>query len=385
MASGVSFRVENPVVVARRADSLGSESNHRTMSAAERATRPSYVTKFDVEHTGSLDALEKTMMKYDTEGTGSFTMSEVKAIVRDLEAAKSDARRTRKLSFGLLAIVFAAIVVIFALVMAGNEASKESHVKGNQLVGNDGGNIQTENSDITTDGSELVTQDGVTVTVDTVESVSSTWDLPFVGWDVLRQINAIECKVLQDDGSEEVSIFHIASVRRDTTKNYEAKFETSAGHMIRIDANASVATITMVSGETLALDIGEQMVGDGERRRRLSDDPDTDTFEDAKSRRLLFKPSELKELHGRKLWLSGFFSWFSTSTPSEENESSGPPAWKAGKSCPWACKQGWWWQSEAYGKPACCTETRDSPYDNCEFEKCSCDAACLSCCDEQEQ
>ena len=57
------------------------------------------------------------------------------------------------------------------------------------------------------------------------------------------------------------------------------------------------------------------------------------------------------------------------------------PDWKADSSCPWVCKQGWWWQSSAYGKPACCQETRGSPYDNCEHDQCSCDASCRSCCD----
>jgi len=62
----------------------------------------------------------------------------------------------------------------------------------------------------------------------------------------------------------------------------------------------------------------------------------------------------------------------------EKNEDA---VWKATSSCPWVCKQGWWWQSDAYAKPACCDEVRDSPYDNCEHETCSCDASCRSCCD----
>ena len=62
-------------------------------------------------------------------------------------------------------------------------------------------------------------------------------------------------------------------------------------------------------------------------------------------------------------------------------EKSTDAGWKATSSCPWVCKQGWWWQSDAYAKPACCNEVRDSPYDNCENEVCSCDASCQSCCD----
>ena len=77
--------------------------------------------------------------------------------------------------------------------------------------------------------------------------------------------------------------------------------------------------------------------------------------------------ADLPEHRGRKLFGSFFKSLFSGgSSPAPT------PAWKATSSCPWMCKQGWWWQSDAYGKPACCTETRGSPYDNCNYPTCSC-------------
>merc|ERR1712039_923255 len=58
-------------------------------------------------------------------------------------------------------------------------------------------------------------------------------------------------------------------------------------------------------------------------------------------------------------------SWSSTSEDT-------PPVWKADGKCSWFCKQGWRWESCAYGKPACCQETKDSgsPYDKCVNEKC---------------
>lgn len=66
------------------------------------------------------------------------------------------------------------------------------------------------------------------------------------------------------------------------------------------------------------------------------------------------------------------------------HEPQDQPVWKADTDkCAWACRQGWWYQSQAYGKPACCQETKNSgsPYDMCEFPKCACDAACRNCCD----
>lgn len=57
--------------------------------------------------------------------------------------------------------------------------------------------------------------------------------------------------------------------------------------------------------------------------------------------------------------------------------------WHADSNCPWIAKQGWFWQCTAYGKPACCQETKDSgsPYDMCEHDACTCDALSRSCCD----
>ena len=57
--------------------------------------------------------------------------------------------------------------------------------------------------------------------------------------------------------------------------------------------------------------------------------------------------------------------------------------WHADSDCPWIAKQGWFWQCTAYGKPACCQETKGSgsPYGMYEDDKCACDAVSRSCCD----
>jgi len=79
----------------------------------------------------------------------------------------------------------------------------------------------------------------------------------------------------------------------------------------------------------------------------------------------------------RRLWSWNPVSWFTSPPPAPP-----PPVWKADDSCPWICKQGWKWESNAYGKPACCQETKDSgsPYDTCQYPTCMCDAACSGCC-----
>mmetsp|Transcript_56915 Transcript_56915/g.176569 ORF Transcript_56915/g.176569 Transcript_56915/m.176569 type:complete len:217 (-) Transcript_56915:171-821(-) len=60
----------------------------------------------------------------------------------------------------------------------------------------------------------------------------------------------------------------------------------------------------------------------------------------------------------------------------------GGEIWRATSGCPWICRQGWFWQCSAYGKPACCQETKNSgsPYSTCQHETCACDAQCRGCC-----
>ena len=79
-------------------------------------------------------------------------------------------------------------------------------------------------------------------------------------------------------------------------------------------------------------------------------------------------------------WETTPSSWIDQCTTRSDGEAS-QPAWKATSDCPWICRQGSWWEPDAYAKPACCTETRGSPYDNCERETCACDATCRGCCD----
>ena len=55
--------------------------------------------------------------------------------------------------------------------------------------------------------------------------------------------------------------------------------------------------------------------------------------------------------------------------------------WAADGSCSLICRQGWFFTRTPYGKPACCPETRGSPYDNCSNGRCACDAQCRHCCD----
>ena len=78
--------------------------------------------------------LEKMMMKYDADGTGTFSVAEVKAIVKDLEVSKKQANAFAKLSAGLTLsfLVLAAAMLVMGLMA--NEVSKENHTAGDTLV-----------------------------------------------------------------------------------------------------------------------------------------------------------------------------------------------------------------------------------------------------------
>ena len=122
--------------------SRSATERHRDMSAEERASRESYLTKFDVGNKGMVDDLEKTMMRYDVSGSGNFSAAEVKAIVRDLETARAETKSARKITGTLLALLFVFSGVMLAVVMAGVEASKETHTRDKKLVTTKGETVQ---------------------------------------------------------------------------------------------------------------------------------------------------------------------------------------------------------------------------------------------------
>ena len=129
----------NPVMaLAGQPDS--TVERHGALSPAERARCESYACKFDVEGKGCVDELERMMMKcarsrppatcltlirrrhrYDSTGSGTFSTAEVKAIVHDLETAKTQTKQLRKLTGGLVGLLFAFSGIMLAAVMAGVE------------------------------------------------------------------------------------------------------------------------------------------------------------------------------------------------------------------------------------------------------------------------
>ena len=60
----------------------------------ELAKHVQYEMVFDVGADGELSPLERTLMKYDTDKSGKFSVAEVKAVVDDLQKEQKQVGRT---------------------------------------------------------------------------------------------------------------------------------------------------------------------------------------------------------------------------------------------------------------------------------------------------
>ena len=89
----------------------------------------------DTEGKGYLDAVEALCRKYDRNGDGTFSVTEVKNIVRDVQEAQKTARNLTRLLIVVLALAIGACAALLGLMFAANEVSKENHTsKSGELV-----------------------------------------------------------------------------------------------------------------------------------------------------------------------------------------------------------------------------------------------------------
>lgn len=96
--------------------------------------------------TGDLSPLEKIIKNYDVNRDGTFSISEVKAIVQDMDAAKKNARNMGRLAGVVVLIVMLLCGALLGLMFAANEASKEEHTQpGGRKVDLDGSIVKVAN------------------------------------------------------------------------------------------------------------------------------------------------------------------------------------------------------------------------------------------------
>ena len=101
---------KKPLVVAegvpdlRPAGSDGSETQ-------QPLTEEQRINRYDTNHDGHLDEMELTIMKYDSNGDGNFSMTEVKAIITDLNTQKAAASQMKKVAIAL----FFALLAVYTM------------------------------------------------------------------------------------------------------------------------------------------------------------------------------------------------------------------------------------------------------------------------------
>ena len=88
--------------------------------------------------------LEKLLMQYDLDQDGHYTATEVRALVGDFIKQQAKVKNLKRVVFVVLFLAIVACGAMLGIVVGANEASKESHVNGNVMVGLGGGAVQVE-------------------------------------------------------------------------------------------------------------------------------------------------------------------------------------------------------------------------------------------------
>lgn len=169
---------------------------------------------------GELDELDKLMMKYDADCSGSFCIAEVKTIIHDLQAQKDT---TKHLARALVATILVSLIimgVLIALMILSIEVTKENKTRGGQMVDLSGGIVD----------------------VGAAEEFSSIFDIPKLDVSMLSYMKTITFYTDMTDepdiGSQNSpAMFKLAgAIKRDDQSN-SATFFTDAGTQIFIDGD----------------------------------------------------------------------------------------------------------------------------------------------------
>ena len=98
---------------------------------------------YDLNGDGVLSDVEKMMMKYDTDGNGTFSLAEVKAVIADLHQTEKEKHQYKRLSLGMFLLCFAALAAMLGTSVWGAQLTKESHVQDDIMTSLDGHIVKT--------------------------------------------------------------------------------------------------------------------------------------------------------------------------------------------------------------------------------------------------
>lgn len=87
------------------------------------------VEVYDADGDGDIDPIDELLIKYDRDGNGTYSRTEVITIVHDLEKANTAQKNMKKMIFLVSVAAMVAMGTFFSVVFAANESSKEQHMR----------------------------------------------------------------------------------------------------------------------------------------------------------------------------------------------------------------------------------------------------------------
>ena len=143
-----SFATDVELTVEERSTKAQEQWAHvkqLTIDGKLKSKEESYrLTKMYGGDDGVLDDLEITMIKYDADGNGTFDISEVKAIMFDMEKKTQEANSLRKKLHLVVAVGMVIIALLLGLMLGANEVTKENHTTGGNLVDTSGESVKVQ-------------------------------------------------------------------------------------------------------------------------------------------------------------------------------------------------------------------------------------------------
>jgi hypothetical protein len=196
---------------------------------------------YDADGDGKLSPIEEICKKYDTDGDGTFSIQEVKEIVRDMDSAKNQAKNMGRLAAAVAIVAICLCGALLGLMFAANEASKEGHVKGAVSVDLNGNPVESKS----------------------LQSFGSLLTFPEMSASMLNQLDFVSFSVVDDTGEAIDMRFRVSAwTRKQTSK--DTTLVTQDGAKITIQGNGASASVTY-DLVTYAV-----TVPDGQRRRLLA-------------------------------------------------------------------------------------------------------------------